>query len=86
MLAPLHNVIGREGHEMYLFLPLWKYGRFTRDSVHPYNGERTITLHFQHFLKQRDSMINPPAFTAVTKYSMKRCANRHLHSSGERSE
>ena len=35
MLALLHSMTERKEHEKYLFLPLWKYKRFTHDSVCP---------------------------------------------------
>jgi len=56
-------------------------------------GERAITLRFQCYLrfsksfKQKDSVLNTSAITAVTKSSMKprsgTTANRHLHGSEE---
>jgi len=35
MLAPLHSAIDRGEHKKYLFLynPIWKYGKSTRDSA-----------------------------------------------------
>jgi len=98
MLAQLYSIIDREKHEKYLFLPLWKHGWFTRDSAYPNNWVTVnrwmgvITLRFQHFterFKQKDSVINTSAITAVTKSSMKpwrgtTVINHHLHGSGER--
>ena len=37
MLALLHSIIDRGEHEKYLFLPLYKYGKFTYDSARPQN-------------------------------------------------
>ena len=74
----------------------WKYGKFTRDSVHPYNEVKGwlrfvfgVVNIFTEWFKQKNSMINTSAIIAVIKSSMKPwCgATTNCHSvrgSGER--
>ena len=103
ILAPLHSFIEREQHEKTLLATIRKYGRSMHDSAHPYNQWATvkrrrgwlrfvfsIVQHCTENLKQKDSVINTSAITAVTKSSMKpqsgTTANHHLRGSGERNK
>ena len=100
MLTPLHRVTDREKLEKYLFLPLWKYWKFTHDRVCPYDRWVTVkrwTCHYALFSEvskiyrtflTKDSERNTSAITVVTKSSMKpwhgAIVNRHLRDYGER--
>jgi len=78
--SPHYTQLEYEEHEKYS-LPLWKYGRFSHESVHSFcqwiTVKRRMGLHFQwclifteHF-KQEDGMRNSPAITGVTKSPIK---------------
>ena len=84
MLAPLHSVIDRGEHENYLFLSI--YGNTENPPVaartpgsisHSEKAKGRLCFAFsavQHFaegFKQKDSVLNTSAITAVTKVSMK---------------
>jgi len=100
MLAPFHSAIDRGEHEKYLFLSL--YGNTenllvaacTPGSIsHSKKVKGRLCFVFsvvQHFagFKQKNSMLNTSAITAVIKVSMKprsgATANHHLRGSQER--
>ena len=74
---------------------IWKYGKFTHDSEHPYDEAKdwlcfvfSAVVIFTEYFKQKDSVIKPSAIAAVTKSSMKSwssaTANCHLCCSGKR--
>ena len=48
VLAYAHPVTDREEHEKHLFLSLWKYRRFTHDSVCPYSRWITVKRQMGH--------------------------------------
>ena len=101
MLAPLHIAIDRGEHDKYLFLSLHRntenplVAARAPGSVSHSKKEKgrlrfvfSVVYHFAEGSKQKDSVLNTFAITAVTKVSMKprssATANRHLRGSQER--
>jgi len=100
MPAPFHSAIDRGEHDKYLFLSL--YGNTEIHSWQRAPQDRLVTVkrqkgnyalfsvlskNFAEGFKQKDSMLNTSAITAVAKVSMKpqsvSTADRHLHGSQE---
>jgi len=84
MLAPFHSATDRGEHEKYLFLPL--HGNTENPRVAACAPELishsekakgrlrfvfSVVEHFAEGFKQKDSVLNTSAITAVTKVSMK---------------
>ena len=83
MLAPLLSIIEKEWYEKSLLATIWRYGKFTHQSVpirSMNHNERakgqirfifSMVLRFTECFKQKDSVIDTCAINAVTKSSMK---------------
>ena len=84
MLTLLHSVTDREeykGHKKY-FLPLWKYGRFTCDSMplsHSIKASRPLHFVFKFYrmFQANDSVRNTSAKSLIFHETMK----QHFHKS-----
>ena len=90
----------RRAWKVSLLDTIWKCGKSTHDSVRPWSISQSekakerlcfifsVVWQFTEWFKQKDSMLNTTAITAVTMFSMKpwsgATTNCQLHGSGER--